>query len=259
MESADDQVLRHRRVLVTGAGRGIGKAIALTFAAEGARVAVASRTEADLEKVKAGCGEEALAIPMDVRSERDCVAAVDRCHQAFGGLDVLVNAAGIAGSQKFIDLSTETWRDIVATDLDGPMYTTRAAIPLLLESGAGRVISISSTAALVGGRYVAAYTAAKHGLLGLMRALAVEYGSTGVTFNCICPSYVDGEMTDRTIANIVSRTHRTEEQARAALLTPQGRLIEPGEVARLAVFLASDAGRSINGQALVIDGGATAG
>lgn len=258
MAEVEGRTLRNRRVLVTGAGRGIGKDIALAFAAQGARVAAAARTLGEIEQVKTACGAQALAIRLDVRSEVDCGAAVDRCLQAFGGLDVLVNAAGIASSQKFIELSNETWRDIVATDLEGPMYMTRAALPLLLQSEAGRVISISSTAALVGGRYVAAYTAAKHGLLGLTRALAVEYAGTGVTFNCICPGYVDTEMTERTIANIVSRTGRTPEQARAALLTPQERLIDPAEVAQLAVFLASDAGRSINGQALVIDGGATA-
>ena len=258
MASTGDEVLHGRRVLITGAGRGIGKAIALTFATQGAQVAAAARTFADVEQVKTACGAEALAIAMDVRSEADCLAAVDRCRQEFGGLDVLVNAAGIASSQKFTELTNETWRDIVDTDLDGPMYMTRAALPLLLESKAGRVISIASTAAVGGGRYVAAYAAAKHGLLGLTRSLAVEYARTGVTFNCICPSYVDTEMTARTVANIVSRTGRTEEQARAALLTPQGRLIDPGEVAQLAAFLASDAGRSINGQALVIDGGATA-
>src|SRR5215471_15672859 len=238
MASADDLVLRNRRALVTGAGRGIGKAIALTLAAQGARVAAAARTLSDVEQVKEACGAGALALRLDVRSEADCRAAVDRCRQEFGGLDVLVNAAGIASSQKFTDLSNKTWRDIFATDLDGPMYMTRAALPLLIESPAGRAISIASTAAVGGGRYIAAYTAAKHGLLGLTRALAAEYAGTGVTFNCICPGYVDTEMTERTIANIMNRTGRTAEQARAALVTPQGRLIDPREVADVAVFLA---------------------
>jgi NAD(P)-dependent dehydrogenase (short-subunit alcohol dehydrogenase family) len=257
-DTSSEEVLRDRRALITGAGRGIGRAIALAFASQGARVAAAARTIAEIEEVAAACGPQSVAISLDVRSEAACIAAVEECRKAFGSLDILVNAAGIASSQKFTDLTPETWRDIIATDLDGPMSLTRAVLPLMLEIGAGRVISIASTAALTGGRYIAAYSAAKHGLLGLTRALAAEYAPTGITFNCVCPGYVDTDMTARTIANIVSRTGRTAEQARAILLTPQGRLIDPEEVAQLAVFLASDAGRSINGQALAIDGGANA-
>jgi NAD(P)-dependent dehydrogenase (short-subunit alcohol dehydrogenase family) len=169
---------------------------------------------------------------------------------------VLVNNAGVGTSQKFTDLDTATWRRTFAVDLDGPFFLTRAALPEMIERGSGAVIAVASVASRVGAPYIAAYTAAKHGLLGLMRALAAEHARRGVTFNCVCPGYVDTPMTEATIANIMGRTGRSREQALAPLLTPQGRLVTPAEVAAVCVLLASDEGRSINGQAIVIDGGA---
>jgi len=241
--------------LVTGAGSGIGRAVALALAEQGARVAAAGRTAASVERVAAECGPESIAIRLDVRDEAACESAVAACERRLGGLDGLVNAAGVASSQKFTDLTAEVWRETLAADLDGPMFMTRAAVVGMLERGWGRVISIGSIASLSGHRYIAAYTAAKHGLLGLTRALAAEYAASGITFNCVCPGYVDTPMTARTIANIARRTGRSEADARSVLLTPQGRLITPEEVAQAVVFLASEAGRSINGQALVIAGG----
>ena len=240
---------------MTGGGRGIGRSIALAFAREGARVAVAARTGAEVEAVAAECGRDAIAVPLDVTDEAACAAAVERAERELGGLDVLVNNAGIAISHKFTDLDTVTWRRIMAVDLDGPLFLTRAAVPGMLRRGSGSVIAVASVAAKVGAPYVAAYTAAKHGLLGLMRALAAEYASRGLTFNCVCPGYVDTAMTEATVANIVARTGRTREQALAPLLTPQGRLVAPDEVAAVCVLLASAAGRGINGVAVNVDGG----
>ncbi len=241
--------------LVTGGGRGIGRAVALAFAAEGARVVVAARTQPEIEAVAKECGEGALAVPLDVTDELACSAAVRRVESELGGLDILVNNAGVASSSKFTDLDAATWRHTLAVDLDGPFFLTRAAVPGMLERGSGAVIAIASVASRVGGSYVAHYTAAKHGLLGMMRALSQEYARKGLTFNCVCPGYVDTPMTQQTIANIMERTGRSREEAMRPLLTPQGRLVTPGEVAEVCVLLASREGRGINGQAINVDGG----
>jgi NAD(P)-dependent dehydrogenase (short-subunit alcohol dehydrogenase family) len=242
-----------RTALVTGGGRGIGRAVALAFAREGARVAVAARTLTEVEAVARECG--GLAIQLDVTDEAGCREAVARCERELGRLDVLVNNAGIAASQKFTELDTESWRRILSVNLDGPFFMTRAAVPAMLARGSGSVIAIASVASRVGAPYIAAYTAAKHGLLGLMRALAAEYARRGLTFNCVCPGYVDTPMTQHTVDNIMARTGRPHDQALQPLLTPQGRLVSTDEVAAVCILLASDAGRGITGQAINVDGG----
>ena len=240
---------------MTGGGRGIGREVALAFARAGARVAVAARTVAEIEGVAVECGGDAIAVPLDVTDEAACAAAVERVERELGGLDVLVNNAGVAASHKFTDLDTATWRRILAVDLDGPFFLTRAAVPGMLARGSGAVIAVASIASKLGAPYVTAYTAAKHGLLGLMRALAAEYARRGLTFNCVCPGYVDTPMTAATVENIMALTGRTREQALRPLLTPQGRLVRPDEVAAVCLLLASDAGRGINGAAINVDGG----
>ncbi len=247
--------LAGQTALVTGAGQGIGRAVALAFAREGARVVVAARTVAALEEVAAACDGGAVVLPLDVTDEEACRAAVQRCGEDLGGVDVLVNGAGIASSQKFTDLDTATWRRILAVDVEGPMWLTRAALPGMLARGAGAVVNIASLASRAGFAYVSAYVAAKHALLGLTRALAVEYAATGVTFNCVCPWYVDTPMTQTTVEGIMTKTGRSRDQATAPLLTPQGRLVDPAEVAAVCVLLASPDGRGINGQAVNVDGG----
>jgi NAD(P)-dependent dehydrogenase (short-subunit alcohol dehydrogenase family) len=246
-------VLEGRTALVTGGGRGIGRAVAIAFAREGARVAVAARTPAEVEAVARECG--GIAVQLDVTDEAGCREAVERCERELGGLDVLVNNAGIAASHKFTDLDVTSWRQILSVDLDGPFFMTRAAVPGMLGRGSGTVIAIASMASRVGAPYIAAYTAAKHGLLGLIRALAAEYVRSGLTFNCVCPGYVDTPMTQHTVENIMARTGRTHEQALQPLLTPQGRLVSTDEVAAVCILLASDAGRGITGQAINVDGG----
>jgi len=241
--------------LITGGGRGLGRAVALAFAREGALVAVAARSQVEIELVARECGPGAVAVPLDVTDEDACETAVARVERELGGLDVLVNNAGIAISQKFTDTDTATWRRLMAVDLDGPFFVTRAAVRGMLQRGSGAVIAIASIASKVGGPYLSAYTAAKHGLLGLTRALAAEYARQGLTFNCVCPGYADTPMTEATIANIMARTGRTREQALEPLLTPQGKLVAPAEVAAVCVLLASDAGRGINGAAINVDGG----
>ncbi|HKF75243.1 MAG TPA: SDR family NAD(P)-dependent oxidoreductase [Candidatus Dormibacteraeota bacterium] len=249
------RALEGRAALVTGGGRGIGREVALAFARQGARVAVAARTRTEIEAVAAECGDDAVAIPLDVTDEEACIAAVERAERELGRLDVLVNNAGVASSHKFTDVDTGTWRRILAVDLDGPFFMTRAAVPGMLRRGSGTVIAIASISSKLGAPYISAYTAAKHGLLGLMRALSQEYARRGLTFNCVCPGYVDTPMTVASVANIMARTGRSREEALAPLLTPQGRLVAPAEVAAVCVLLASEAGRGINGAAINVDGG----
>jgi 3-hydroxybutyrate dehydrogenase len=239
-------------VLVSGARQGIGAAIARAFIAEGARVAALLHKADQVEEVKHWPAPPEVCVTADVTSEDACRSAVGECEARLGACDVLVNAAGIANSGKFMDTDEHTWRRVIATDLDGPYHLIRAALPPMLRRRSGVVISIASTAGLEGGRYIAAYTAAKHGLVGLTRALAAEYAGSGVTFNCVCPAYVDTPMTQRTIENIVEKTGRSREAALQALLVNQGRLIAPEEVAATCLMLASSAGRSINGEAIVI-------
>jgi NAD(P)-dependent dehydrogenase (short-subunit alcohol dehydrogenase family) len=245
-----------RTALVTGASRGIGRTIALTFAAHGARVALAARSVSALEEVAAECGPDALVVELDVTDEAACREAVRRCEDTFGGLDILVNNAGIAESRPFLRADTAFWRRVMAVDVEGPMWLTQAALPSMMERQSGAVIAIASIAAKMGFAYVTAYTAAKHALLGLTRSLAVEHATSGVTFNCVCPYFVDTPMTQATIDNIAAKTGRTVEEAHAELLSPQGRLILPQEVAAVCLLLASPEGCSITGQAINVDGGA---
>jgi NAD(P)-dependent dehydrogenase (short-subunit alcohol dehydrogenase family) len=253
--------LTGRRALVTGAGRGIGRAIALAFAQAGADVALTARTSSEIEPLAAeieALGRGSLAVTCDVtvpEQVRDMAALVI---DAMGGIDILVNNAGSAGSHKFLDHPDELWHRMLLANLTSVYYVTKAFVPALVERRWGRIVNIASVAARVGGPYVAAYTASKHGVLGLTRALAVELVQYNITVNAICPGYVDTPMTQASIANIVARTGRSQEQAREALekMSPQGRLIEPEEVAAVAVFLAQESSKGITGQAINVDGGA---
>ena len=195
---------------------------------------------------------------LDVGDEDACRTVINDVQSEFGSLDVLVNNAGIAESVKFLEMNAEFWHQHQRIDVEAPLWLIQSALPRMIERRFGRVISIGSTAAHGGTRYVAAYVAAKHALLGLTRSLAVEYAHTPVTFNCVSPYYVNTSMAEATITNIMDKTGQTREQASASLLSPQGRLIEPDEVAAMCVYLASPAARSINGQSLIIDGGLTA-
>jgi NAD(P)-dependent dehydrogenase (short-subunit alcohol dehydrogenase family) len=248
----------NRTVLISGGGRGIGRAAALAFARDGFAVAVGARTTAEVEAVADDCravGVPALALRLDVSDRASCDAAVERCLQEWTRLDVLVNNAGTASSHKFTDVDDETWERTLRVDLTGAFYLTRAAVPQMLERGEGAVISVASIASRQGAPYIAPYVAAKHGLLGLMRSLAAEYARSGVTFNCVCPAYVDTPMTEGAIATIMRKTGRSYEEALRPLLTPQGRLVRPEEVAAICLFLAGPLARSITGQAINVDGG----
>jgi NAD(P)-dependent dehydrogenase (short-subunit alcohol dehydrogenase family) len=260
MTSSDNLTLAGRRAVVTGAGRGIGRSIALALARAGADVAVTARTPVEIEQLVAeirAMGRRSLAIPSDVTDSGQVKQMATTLIEGLGGVDILVNNAGNAGSHKFLNHPDELWHRMLAVNLTSVYYVTKAFAPGLIEQRWGRIINIASIASRVGDKYIAAYTASKHGVLGLTRALAVELLPYYITVNAICPGYVDTPMTDASVSNIVARTGMPEAQAREALekTSPQKRLIEPEEVAAIAVFLAQDINRGITGQAINVDGG----
>jgi NAD(P)-dependent dehydrogenase (short-subunit alcohol dehydrogenase family) len=254
--------LAGKRAVVTGASRGIGRSIALTLATNGADVAVSARTSADLATLAdeiTRMGRKAVAIVCDVTDPQQVQTrlADGVLGGGLGGIDILVNNAGNAGSARFRDHPDELWHRMLDINLTSVYYVTKALAGPLMDQRSGRIITVASIASKVGGRYIAAYTAAKHGVLGLTRALAAEMLPYNVTVNAICPGYVDTPMTDDNVANMAARTGMPEEQVRETLArsSPQNRLMEPEEVANIAVFLALDASKGITGQAINLDGG----
>jgi NAD(P)-dependent dehydrogenase (short-subunit alcohol dehydrogenase family) len=202
-------------------------------------------------------GGEALALQCDVTDPQSIAAVVEETIGKLGPINVLVNNAGSAESHKFIGHDDALWRRMIDINLNSVYYVSKAVAPMMVEAKWGRIINIASIASKVGGRYIAAYTASKHAVLGLTRVLALELVAYNVTVNAICPGYVDTPMTERGVANIVGRTQLSEREVRATFekLSPQNRLIAPEEVAHVAVMLLSEEARGVNGQAINIDGG----
>ena len=237
-----------RVVVVTGGGKGIGRAVVERFAAAGDRVVAVGR---DREALEATIASETDVC--DVTDEEQVTALFAR----LGPVDVLVNNAGAATSARLEHITLEEWRAMLDVNATGAFLCSRAVLGGMIARGSGRIVTVASTAARVGVRYAAAYTASKHAAVGLMRAVAAEVAGTGVTANAVCPAYVRSEMTSRSVARIVEVTDRSEEEAEAALLasSPLGRLLEPSEVAFAVAFLAAPEAEAINGQSLVLDGG----
>jgi NAD(P)-dependent dehydrogenase (short-subunit alcohol dehydrogenase family) len=260
MPGENNGPLAGQRAIVTGAGRGIGRSIALKFAQAGADVAVSARTASELETLVAqiqAMGRNSLAVSCDVTDTEQVQHMAKTLIEGLGGVDILVNNAGNAGSHKFLNHPDDLWHRMLAINLTSVYYVTKAIVPAMIDQRWGRIINIASIASRVGGRYIVGYTAAKHGVLGLTRALAVELLPYNITVNAICPGYVNTPMTDASASNISDLTGMSQAQARESLekTSPQQRLMEPEEVAAAAVFLALDITKGITGQAINIDGG----
>jgi 3-hydroxybutyrate dehydrogenase len=254
--------LENRLALITGGGRGIGSAVAFAFAREGANIAVVARTRPQVDRVAAEVqnrfGVEAAGETCDVSDSRSVERAFAALSERFGqGPDILVNNAGVADSAPLMKTTDEMWQRIIGINLNGTFFCTRAALPAMLERGWGRVINIASIAGKTGGAYISAYTASKHGVVGLTRAVALEVALKGITVNAICPGFVETDMVSQAVGNISVKTGMTPEAALDTLkrANPQQRLITVDEVASVALLLASDEGRGINGQSINIDGG----
>jgi NAD(P)-dependent dehydrogenase (short-subunit alcohol dehydrogenase family) len=224
--------------LVTGGGTGIGAAIARALAAEGAKLTLVGRRRDKLEEVASG-DFDALVAPADVTVRDEVERAFAMARDTQGPISILVANAGAAAGMPFAKVSEALWRDMLAVNLDGLFHCCQAALPDLLAAEAGRIVTIASMAGLHGFAYAAPYIAAKHGAVGLTRALAAEYAHTNLRVNAVCPGFVDSDMTVQSVATITAKTGRAAEEARAELarLNPSGRLIAPQEVAALVLEL----------------------
>jgi 3-hydroxybutyrate dehydrogenase len=239
-----------KRVLVTGGGSGIGLAIARSFENAGHDVLIAGRNEERLR------GTGMPYVVMDVCDQR----AIEEGLRQAGQIDIFVANPGGATTAPALKTSREVWDQTIALNLTSVFHCAQAAVPPMIKRGWGRFIVLGSTASLKGYRYASAYVAAKHGVLGFVRALALELAKTGVTANALCPGYTDTPMIAGAIDAIVQKTQRTRDEAATALTdaNPMGRLVSPTEIANAALWLASEAAAAVNGQAIAIDGGETA-
>jgi NAD(P)-dependent dehydrogenase (short-subunit alcohol dehydrogenase family) len=249
--------LEGRHALVTGAGRGIGEAIAARLAAEGARVTLLSRTPEQIHAVAASLGDAAQALAADVTDGEETRRAFERAAVSFGPVDILINNAGQARSGLLHKAPEELWHAMLAVNLTGTYHGIRAALPGMLERRFGRIVNIASTSGLRGYPYVAAYCAAKHGVIGLTRALALEVAQRHVTVNAVCPGFTETALIEDAIANIRKVTGRSAEAAREALTrtNPQNRLIQPAEVAHAVAWLCLPGSESVTGQSIAVAGG----
>ena len=247
--------LKNRKAVITGGAQGIGRAIALLFADEGAKVTITGRRSKVLEEV-ADKSVNIAAFPMDVSNEKEVISVISQAVSQFGPIQVCVANAGIAEGKKLENSDLDFWQKIMGTNLDGTFLTIRESMKSMLEADGGRVIAISSIAGIKGLKGAGAYSASKHGVLGLIKTYSEEYMGGSITFNAICPGYVDTPIVDANIKSMMSKGI-SEEDAHNMMVSANRhkRLIQTDEVAQTALWLCSQAAKSINGQAIEIAGG----
>ena len=254
--------LKGKHALVTGASRGIGFSIAQALLQQGAKVTIAARNQSSLEQAteQLSAFGDVFSVVMDATKADSIAQAVGQAQAHFGAIAILVNNAGQAQSAPFLRTDLAQFDAMFDVNVRSVFMCSQAVLPKMLENSWGRIVNIASTAGLKGYSYVSSYCAAKHAVIGLTRSLAMEVASKGVTINAICPGYTETELVRDAISNIMRKTGRTEEQARAELSAsnPQGKLIQPEQVASAVAYLCLPASSGINGQAIAIDGGETA-
>jgi 3-hydroxybutyrate dehydrogenase len=254
--------LSGKHALVTGGAQGIGASIARALLAQGASVTIAGRTAASLHaavltlQAEVQTGARLNSVVIDVSN----AASVERgisAAAASGGIDILINNAGQAEAAPFLKTDAELWQRMLDVNLTGSFHCTQAVLPSMLQAGWGRIVNVVSTAGLTGYAYVTAYCAAKHGVIGLTRALALELATKGITVNAVCPGYTETDLLQQAVQNIVAKTGRSEQQARAELAAgnPQRRLVQPDEVANAVLWLCLPQSAAMNGQAIAVAGG----
>jgi NAD(P)-dependent dehydrogenase (short-subunit alcohol dehydrogenase family) len=250
------QPLAGRHALVTGGGRGIGAAIAAALAGAGARVTLLGRTAAELAKT-AALLPGAQAVTADVTDAKQVERAFAEARAGAGEVSILVNNAGLAKSRPLAKSDEAFWRDMLEVNLTGAYRCTRAALPAMLAAGWGRIVSVSSTAGLRGYAYCTAYCAAKHGLVGFTRALALEVAKSGITVNAVCPGFTETGVVRDAVRAISEQSARSESQARQTLISfnPQQRFVQPEEVANAVLWLCLPVSGSMNGQSIAVAGG----
>jgi NAD(P)-dependent dehydrogenase (short-subunit alcohol dehydrogenase family) len=242
--------------LVTGASKGIGAACARALSEAGHRVALVARDEQALEAVAGSLPGESLVVPADLLDPAAIETAFARVERAWGPVEILVVNAGASMSAPLVRTSDEDWQRMLDLNLTAPFRCLRRALPAMTDAGYGRVVVIASVAGKIGSPRIAAYTASKHGVLGLVRTAAAEVARTGVTVNAVCPGYVDTPMTDQSVAHIAAGTGRSEDEAREILahMQPIGRLVTVEEVASAVLLCVDNA--AVTGQGINVDGGA---
>ena len=249
------QALAGQHAVVTGGGSGIGAVTAEALIRSGARVTLMGRDAARLDAQRAALSKlgEVASISVDVGNE----AAVAAAFEQAGAVDLLINNAGQAQAAPFAHTDMALWQRMLDVNLTGVFLCTRAVLPGMLERGAGRIVNIASTAGQIGYAYVAAYCAAKHGVIGLTRALALEVATKGVTVNAVCPGYTETELLRASLDQITSKTSRSEQEARNILLrhNPQNRFVAPEEVANAVLWLCMPGSGAITGQSISVSGG----